>query len=251
MVDSIFGLTITSATEADLARSIADRDIPAGQGPYIVATANLDHVVNMSRSAEFRQAYRRASVVTADGMPVYLYAKLRGLPVPARVTGSDLCWRILEGVSPARHRLFFIVSSNETAALIRSDMLRRGFSTQDLVFRVPAFGFEKNEADSRDLAAAIARHGTTHLFLGVGSPKSEIWTDMVRDRIGDCYVLNFGAGLDYFAGTRTRAPKIMRDTGLEWAWRLGSEPKRLFKRYLVHSWRFLWVVGLDLSGRSA
>lgn len=251
MVDSVFGLTFSASGEAEIARTITDGDVPRGRGPRIVVTANLDHVVTMSHSAALRQAYDRAWVVTADGMPVYLYAKLRGLPVPARVTGSDLCRRILGDVAPERHRLFFIVGSAETAAAIRAEMERRGFAPERLVFRVPPFGFEKNESYTRDLANGIRRHATTHLFLGVGSPKSEIWTDEVRAAIGDCYVLNFGAGLDYFAGTKTRAPKAMQGAGLEWVWRLASEPKRLATRYLVNSWRFLWVVGLDLSGRGA
>jgi len=251
MADSIFGLTFSGAGEAELAQTIAGREVPLGEGPLVVATANLDHVVNMSRSAEFKTAYRRAWVITADGMPVYLYAKLRGLAVPARVTGSDLCRCILGQVSGTRHKLFFVVSTTETGDRIRAEMLRRGFAVDTLAFRVPPIGFERDDGYSRELTASIGQHGTTHLFLGLGSPKSEVWTDRFRDELCDCYVLNFGAGLDYFAGTRSRAPKLMQATGFEWAWRLACEPRRLFRRYLVNSWRFLWVVGLDLSGRSA
>ncbi len=251
MVDSIFGLTFSSAGEAELAQTIAGEEVPSGEGPLVVATANLDHVVNMSRSAEFKTAYRRAWVITADGMPVFLYAKLRGLAIPARVTGSDLCRRILGQVVGTRHKLFFIVSSAETADRLRAEMLRRGFTAHTLAFCVPPFGFERDDEYSRELTASIGRHGTTHLFLGLGSPKSEVWTDRFRADLGDCYVLNFGAGLDYFAGTRSRAPKLMQAVGLEWAWRLACEPRRLFRRYLVNSWRFLWVVSLDLSGRGA
>lgn len=250
MVDSVFGLTFSAAGETEIARSITDGVVPCGQGPRIVVTANLDHVVTMSRSAALRQAYDRAWLVTADGMPVYLYAKLRGLAVPARVTGSDLCRRILAAASPERHRLFFMVASAETAEAIGAAMQHRGFAPEALAFRVPPFGFEASDVYTRDVVGGIGRHRTTHLFLGLGAPKSEIWTDKVRDALGDCYVLNFGAGLDYFAGTKNRAPKAMQKAGLEWAWRLGSEPKRLAARYLVNSWRFLWVVGLDLSGRN-
>ena len=249
MVDSVFGLTFSDSNEVEIAHSVTDGDMPRGQGPRMVVTANLDHVVTMSRSAALRQAYDRAWVVTADGMPVYLYAKLRGLAVPARVTGSDLCRRILVDVSPERHRLFFMVGSAATAGALRAEMGRRGFAPEALAFCVPPFGFEVNDSYSREVADGIGRHATTHLFLGLGSPKSEVWTDKVRAALGDCYVLNFGAGLEYFAGTKTRAPKAMQGAGLEWLWRLGSEPKRLATRYLVNSWRFLWVVSLDLSGR--
>ena len=251
MVDSIFGLKFSGAGEVELAQTISDEIVPSGEGPLIVATANLDHVVNMSRSLAFKTAYRRAWVITADGMPVYLYARLRGLAVPGRVTGSDLCRRILARISPAHHRLFFLIGSERTVEALRDTMVQRGFTPDALAFRVPPFGFEGDETYSRDLTDDIGQHGTTHLFLGLGSPKSEIWTDQHRAELGDCYVLNFGAGLDYFAGTRSRAPKFLQNAGLEWAWRLGSEPRRLARRYLFDSWRFLWVVGQDLSGRDA
>jgi N-acetylglucosaminyldiphosphoundecaprenol N-acetyl-beta-D-mannosaminyltransferase len=62
----------------------------------------------------------------------------------------------------------------------------------------------------------------------------------------DCYGFGFGAGLDYFAGTRRRAPRFMRKTGLEWLWRVGSEPRRLARRYFVTSWGFLAAIIGDL-----
>lgn len=251
MAHTVFGLTFTPANEVELAETITSQDVPCGGGPRVVATANLDHVVNLSRSAVFRTAYQKAWVVTADGMPVFLYARLRGVSVPRRVTGSDLCRQILAAVRPDRHKLFFIVSSRETADRLAQQMRVLGFAPEAVSFRVPPFGFEKDEPYGRNVAGEIEAHGTTHLFVGLGSPKSELWTDAFRDLFGDCYVLNFGAGLDYCAGTRTRAPKLMQITGLEWAWRLGCEPKRLAARYLINSWRFLWLVGRDLAGHYA
>ena len=246
----VLGLTFTPIGEIELARTIVDTRVPSGEGPRVVATANLDHIVNISKNDAFRRAYRRAWAVTADGMPVFLYARLRGLLLPGRVTGADLCRRLLGDLSPERHRLFLIVSSVETADRIRTILFKRGFSPKALEFRVPPFGFDEDDAYSEDFAARIRRHGTTHLFLGVGAPKSEIWTDRFRAKLGDCYVLNVGAGLDFFAGTKPRAPRLLRQTGLEWAWRLLTEPRRLFRRYVVNSWRFLRVVQADLAGKS-
>lgn len=248
MVESVFGLKFSHTEEVELARTIVERPVQAGEGPLMVATANLDHVVNLSRIPTFKTAYKQAWVITADGMPVYLYAKLRGLALPGRVTGSNLCWRILDQASPTRHRIYFVVSTAETADRIRGKMEDRGFPPETLAFCVPPFGFEVDEAYSQDLAAKINRHGTTHLFLGVGSPKSELWVNRFRASLGSYYVLNFGAGLDYFAGTRARAPRVLQLMGLEWAWRVACEPRRLVRRYFMSSWRFLWAVGLDLAG---
>lgn len=245
----IFGLSFTTAAEERLAATMLEERVPAGDGPRTVLTANLDHVVNLARNRPFRTAYDGAWAVTADGMPVLLYARLRGLPLPGRVTGADLCRRLLSAMDPRRHRPFLVVSCMATAARIRAALAALGFDDAAVRFRVPPHGFDADEAFCEALAGAVREHGTTHLLLGVGSPKSEIWADRFRDVIGDCWVLPCGAGLDFFAGTKARAPRLVQRSGLEWAWRLASEPRRLFRRYVVNSWRFWWVVAADLAGQ--
>ena len=88
-------------------------------------------------------------------------------------------------------------------------------------------------------------HGTTHLFLGVGSPKSEVWVDRHRDALGDLYAFGFGAALDFAAGRVARAPVWMRGTGLEWLFRLGQDPRRLVRRYSVNAVHFARLVLRD------
>lgn len=244
----VLGLNFSTASLTELAQTIVDVDIPAGEGPRVVATANVDHIVNLADNEPFRQAYAHAWVVTADGMPVYAYSRLRGAALPSRVTGSDLCDLVLENLVPGKHRCFFVASSLETTERLKSSLLQRGFAPDALAFVVPPFGFDSDQDYSRSLATLIAQHGTTHLMFGVGSPKSEVWTDRFRDELGDCYVLNVGAGLDFFAGTKARAPVAVQQAGFEWAWRFALEPRRLFRRYFVTSWRFFWLVGLDVIG---
>lgn len=110
----------------------------------------------------------------------------------------------------------------------------------------PPFGFEKDPAYSMAMAGRIRAHATTHLVLGIGSPKSESWVDDWRDELGGCHTFGFGAGLDFFAGTAKRAPLWMRRWGLEWSWRFAREPRRLFHRYFVDAWLFLLAIGNDL-----
>ncbi|GJD52181.1 N-acetylglucosaminyldiphosphoundecaprenol N-acetyl-beta-D-mannosaminyltransferase [Methylobacterium crusticola] len=241
-----FGLRFTPLGEQELAARIVGPAVPRGAGPRVIATANLDHIVQLSRSTAFRQAYGRAWAVTADGMPVYLYARLRGAAVPARLTGADLFARVMTSLSPERHRCFFVATTQETAGLIEQDLVRRGFAPESLAFRVPPHGFETDQAYSDGLAEAIRAHRATHLFVGVGSPKSEIWIDRYRTVLSDCYVLSVGAALEFFVGTKRRAPPAIQHAGLEWAWRVAHEPRRLFRRYFVDSWRFLWLVGADV-----
>jgi len=249
----VFGLDFSPLTRPELVRLMEREPVRPGDGARIICTANLDHIVQLQRSLALRDAYSAAWCVTADGMPVFAYARLKRAPVPGRVTGSDIVKDLVVGLPAEGSRCFFVASCAETADGLRQIMGARGFSDEALAFEVPPFGFEQDDAWSGALAARIRAHRTTHLFFGVGAPKSEIWTYRHRDALGDCYVLNAGAGLDYACGVRRRAPLWMQRAGLEWAWRFGTEPTRLFKRYFVDSWSFLSAIWFDLAtaGRMA
>jgi N-acetylglucosaminyldiphosphoundecaprenol N-acetyl-beta-D-mannosaminyltransferase len=246
----ILGIRFSCLTRDEVISLLAHEAVPPGAGACVIVTANLDHVVQLRRNEEFRASYDRATVVTADGMPVYLFAKLRGAELSHRVAGADIVRELLPILSPQRHRCFFIASGTETAARLEDDLRARGFPSDALAFDVPPFGFDRDVRYSHELATRIRDHGTTHLFLGVGAPKSEIWTHRHGDRLGDCYVLNVGAGLDFFAGVKRRAPAWMRRTGLEWLWRFGQDPQRLFRRYFVDSWGFVGALKDDLLQRT-
>jgi N-acetylglucosaminyldiphosphoundecaprenol N-acetyl-beta-D-mannosaminyltransferase len=184
-------------------------------------------------------------MATADGMPVYLYARLRGGAAPERVTGADLSRELLDRMPPGC-RPFFVVGCEETAIRLRQALARRGFAPEAIASTCPEFGFENDPAVSGALAGAIRNHGTTHLFFALGAPKSEMWIHAHRHILGDTYALAIGASLDFYVGLRQRAPVWMRRCGLEWAWRVMSEPRRLFRRYFIYSWYAAWAVALDL-----
>lgn len=246
---AVFGISFSPLSQADLAKGIADLPVPPGTGPRVLVTANLDHIVRLQRDRAFREAYDRAWTATADGMPVFLYAKLRGARVPGRVTGAGLFADLMSRLSPDRHRCFFVTSSEETAGQLTSHLEDRGFAASAIDHVTPPFGFEADIAYSERLAARIGEQRPTHLFLGVGAPKSEVWAHRYRDRLGDCYVLPVGAGLDFFVGRRRRAPEWVQAAGGEWLWRFAQEPRRMFKRYFVDSWAFLHAIRRDLVER--
>lgn len=244
---AVFGLAFSPHTQSELVDRLSRERIAPGVGPRTILTANIDHVVRLRHDHDFRDAYDRAWAVTADGAPVLMYAKLRGARELTRVTGSDLVMALLPALDPKKARLFFVVGDTGTADRLRDLLKARAFDSQAVMIEVAPQDFGKDQAYSDTLTRAIRRHRTTHLLMGLGAPKSEIWVHRHRDRLGDCYVLPVGAGLEFFAGTKRRAPVWMRSAGLEWAWRLGSEPRRLWRRYLVDSWLFLGAIGTDLA----
>lgn len=245
---TVFGIEFSTLGADGIADIIAG-DPPSPQdGPRLLVTANLDHIVQLTRNAAFRDAYRHAWMAVVDGTPVFLYARLRGLTIPARVTGADLFPLILSRLRPGKHRMALVCSSDSTARALRAQLSQLGFA-DPLIVTAPAH-FEDDQAFSRDLLLALRERRVTHLFLGLGAPKSEVWMDRHRTELPPCYGFAFGAGLDFLAGTKRRAPALMRRIGAEFLWRVASEPRRLFKRYFVSSWTFLRVVAADLAGRA-
>jgi N-acetylglucosaminyldiphosphoundecaprenol N-acetyl-beta-D-mannosaminyltransferase len=241
-----FGVSFSRATATELVHEICAGPVVRGMGVRLLVTANLDHVVRLRKNPNFRAAYDRAWQATIDGAPVFAYSRIRGLGVPARVTGADLFPLIMEALDPRLHRPFFIAPSNEVATRLQNWLLARGFDPGQIASVSPPFGFEKDAPYSTQLADRVRGHQSTHLFLGVGCPKSEIWVDKHRGRLGDLYAFAFGAGLEFFAGVTRRAPKLLQKFGLEWAWRVAHDPRRLFKRYFVDSWAFVGAIIEDL-----
>jgi len=242
----ILGISFSPLTRDMLLHRLLNDPVPSGDGARLLVTANVDHISNLVRNSRFRAAYAGAWIATADGTPVFLYARLRGIAVPERVTGADLSAALLDRMSPHLCRPFFVVGCEKTGIRLREQLTRRGFDPEAVGFACPEFGFENNTETSAALARTIREHGTTHLFFGLGAPKSEIWLHEHRHLLGDTYALAIGASLDFYVGLRRRAPVWMRRYGLEWAWRIMSEPKRLFRRYFIESWYALWAVTLDL-----
>ena len=240
----VFGIDFSPLTAVEIASLVTQTERP--DTFRLLVTANLDHVAQLSTNRRFRAAYDGAWIATIDGMPVHLYSRLRGTGARERVPGSDLLPLILEWLRPGTHRPFFVAANSVVAAALTARLMTRGFDPADVATAVPPLGFECDAGASAALVAAIASHGSTHLFLGVGAPKSEIWVHENRAGLGATYAFCFGAGLDYAAGTRRRAPRLLRRIGMEWAWRVASEPRRLFVRYFVRSWGFLQAVAADL-----
>lgn len=219
-----------------------------GQGVRSVVTANVDHVVRLQSDERLRSAYAHAWLRTIDGRPLHAYARLLALNVQ-HVTGADIVPELLEGMQPGVHRPFFIISDDVLAAKLRAWGNQRGFSDSAIGTDVPPMGFEGLADCQEALAAKVCAHRPTHVFMAIGCPRSEIWLDRFRDRLGDVYALSIGSALAFHVGTLRRAPKFVRSKGLEWLWRVANEPRRLAKRYFVHSWAFAGVVFEDLRAR--
>jgi len=245
---ALFGYRFhTGSAEALLAAIAARRD---GR-PRMIVTANVDHIVQLSENALFREAYARAAARTLDGMPlVWLARKACGQPVH-RITGHDLLGCILADPPNFAQRVFFVSARQDAADALATRLQAAGLRSGAVASAVPPFGFENDPAYSRALAERIRAHGTTLLVMGVGAPKSEIWVDRHGQALGEPVVFCVGDALNVAAGFLPRAPDLMQRFGLEWIYRFLQAPRRLFRRYFIKSWRFIGLALQDRTRRSA
>lgn len=206
--------------------------------PRILLTANASHLVAMQDDPALHQAADAADLVTADGMSLVWAARALGTRVPERVAGIDLLEALLRR-APAEGLRVFLLGAKPTVIARFVERCRRDYPGISIVgWRDGYFGPAEHEAVVRQIAAARA----DMLFVAMPSPFKDTWCERYRDALGARLIMGVGGAFDVLAGEVPRAPRWMQLTGMEWAWRLWLEPRRLWRRYLVGNSRFIWLV---------
>lgn len=220
-------LRITHATAAAVLADVAAR-LDAGRG-FALATINLDHLVKLERDASFRSAYAAQDFVVADGNPIVWLSRLAGRDV-SLVPGSDLVLPLVQACAAAGRPLSLLGSTEPSleAAMQRLEAqvpgLRRG------LLIAPPMGFDPEGEAAQEMLARLAPLGGLCL-LALGAPKQERMAALGRKLAPNMGFASVGAGVDFIAGTQTRAPKWVRAIAMEWLWRAMSAPRRLIPRY--------------------
>ncbi len=210
--------------------------------PVSVVTPNVDHIVKLNKDAEFRGIYSRASLVLADGVPLLWASYLLGTPIKEKVSGSDLFPRVCELAAKKGWRLFFM-GGREGAAAKAAEILCRLYPGLKVAGTYsPAFGFEKDDKENAKIIAMIKAAKPDILFIGLGAPKQEKWTDRFMAQHGVPVSIGVGVSFEFMAGMVKRAPRWMQKYGFEWFWRLMMEPGRLWKRYLIEDIAFFGLL---------
>jgi N-acetylglucosaminyldiphosphoundecaprenol N-acetyl-beta-D-mannosaminyltransferase len=218
--------------------------VSAGAGGAVF-TPNVDHVVNAERLPALAEAYARADLCLADGMPLVWASRMLGPALPERVAGSDLAEPLLARAA-AHGWPVFLLGGRPGAAEKAAETLRRSG------VRVAGAEGPRVDQDGAVDPAVLERVRTAApslLLVGLGSPKQELFVDRHRPVLGSAVCFACGAVIDFLAGELPRAPRWMARTGLEWAYRLVREPRRLWRRYLVNDPAFLWILARDWKAR--
>jgi N-acetylglucosaminyldiphosphoundecaprenol N-acetyl-beta-D-mannosaminyltransferase len=221
--------------------------VAAGQGGAVY-TPNVDHVVIAQRNPAFAAAYRAVDLSLADGMPILWSASLLGEPVPEKVSGSDLIVPLAERAAARGWRVFLIGGAPGVAEEAAAAFRRQLPGIQIVGTAAPRIDATGDEPGGASLDLLCAERPDL-VLVAFGAPKQELWIHRHRARLGAAVCVGIGASLDFVAGRVQRAPRWISRSGLEWAYRLGREPRRLWRRYLVDDPRFARILWRELRSR--
>jgi N-acetylglucosaminyldiphosphoundecaprenol N-acetyl-beta-D-mannosaminyltransferase len=214
--------------------------------PFWLCPASMQTVMEAHRAPSFHAVMDTASLVTTDGMPLVWTLRLMGFRNASRVYGPMLTERTLEVAAVSGIPVGFYGSSPETLNKLQA-RLRERWPRLNIAYALsPPFRPLTPEEDG-EIIERIQSSGARILFVSLGCPKQEIW---VRNhfRILNIPILAVGAAFDFMAGVKPQAPAWMQSIGLEWFFRLLSEPRRLWRRYLLMNPVFAFLLVAQLTG---
>jgi N-acetylglucosaminyldiphosphoundecaprenol N-acetyl-beta-D-mannosaminyltransferase len=237
-----------SAIDIPTAVATIDRWIAAGAKEYVTVTG-VHGVMESQRDEALRHIHNRAGMVTPDGMPLVWMNKLQGNKHVTRVYGPDLMLAVCAQSVEKGHRHFFYGGAEGVPELLSQKLTARFPGLHTAGCYSPPFRALTTQEEA-DVIRMIDDAGTDIVWVGLSTPKQERWMAAFRDRLQAPVLIGVGAAFDFHAGLKQQAPLWMQRNGLEWFYRLLSEPRRLGRRYLVNNPLFLLgVLGQMLGVR--
>lgn len=221
------------------ALAAVERLVDARTGGFVF-TPNVDHIVTVEDHPEFEAAYLRADLSLADGAPVVWASRLFETPLPERVAGSDLVGPLLQRAGQKKWRVAFLGAAPGVAEKA-AEIARSTWGTDVVSTEAPMVNLQ-DTAQLDGIADRLVAARADLVLMAFGAPKQELLIARIAERVRPAVLLGIGASLDFIAGTMKRAPPLFRKTGFEWLYRLGQEPGRLWRRYLINDPRFALIL---------
>ena len=239
----VIGLPVTVGAMTSVCQEIL-RLARRGDGG-LVCVANVHMLVEARRDGALRQVLERAALVVSDGMPLVWRLRRQGFAEARQVRGPDLMVRLCEGAAANGLPVYFYGGDQASMDGLVEALRRRLPALRIAGAEVPPMLAREPEFDPTT-AERMRRSGARLVFVGLGCPKQEFWMHAHRAHL-DAILVGVGQAFGIAAGTVPEAPIWMRRSGLEWLFRLASEPRRLWRRYLITNTLF----GAFLLGETA
>jgi len=204
----------------------------------VLCTVNVAILMMMRSNARLQSFVDFARWTVADGQPIIWASHLTRQPLPERITGIDLI-DLLCARSVREHVGVYFLGADEATIRTAVDVLRSRHTGLDIRGYANGY-FRPDQAPER--ARAVAESGAELLFVAMGVPRQEYFIEEQWQNLGARVVIGVGGSFDVVASLRKRAPRLLQRSGLEWAYRLAQEPRRLFRRYLVTNSLFVGLM---------
>jgi N-acetylglucosaminyldiphosphoundecaprenol N-acetyl-beta-D-mannosaminyltransferase len=229
---NILGVGVTPVN-LDQTVGILEKWQAEGRREYVLCTS-VHGLVEAQGDPEIKSALNRSGLTTEDGMPLVWWCQRSGYSSAGRVSGTDLLLAMGERATQTGHRHYFYGGSPRVVEQLASRLKQRFPGLTIAGYRSPPFRSLTPEEDAADIQA-INETRPDYVWVGLGMPKQDKWIVQHVGKIEAAALLGVGAAFDFVAGTKPRAPLWMQRSGLEWLFRLVSEPRRLAQRYLVYN----------------
>jgi N-acetylglucosaminyldiphosphoundecaprenol N-acetyl-beta-D-mannosaminyltransferase len=240
----VWGLPLAPLTLVETVEFVGEL-VRRGEPSFFI-TAPTHYAMLTERNADLRELNSRAAFILADGAPLVWASRWSGLPLPERVAGSDLIFELSAEAAKQGYRIFLLGGAAGVADEA-AERLRARYPGLQVVdtFSPPFRELTAGEWDA--IVGRIRAARPDILLVAFGQPKGERWVDQHLAELGVPVSVQLGASLDFVAGRVRRAPRWMQRAGLEWAFRLWMEPRRLFTRYASNAWFLVRMVSRDLQ----
>lgn len=234
---NVLGVGI-SAVDMAGALAVIDRWI-VRRAPHYVCVTSVHGVMESQRDDELRRIHNAAGLVTPDGMPLVWLGRATGHRTMDRVYGPDLLLALCEHSIARGYRHYFYGGTTPIVERLVDRLCARLPGLQVAGWHAPPFRALTPAEDAAD-ARRIAESCADVVWVGLGAPKQERWMAAHVGRVGAPVLLGVGAAFDFLSGAKRQAPRWMQRSGLEWAFRMATEPRRLAGRYLRSHPAFVW-----------
>ena len=232
----VLGSRISALTLDRTVGLIADR--VANRTPGYICICNVNDVVEGLKSPELQATINEAWLATPDGMPMVWWGRRAGFPDMERVYGPDLLRTVIADPRHAETKHFFYGASPDVVDRMIERAKRINGRVKIVGKICPPFR-PLSVCEETEFAEAINGAGPDIVWVSLGCPKQNLWMANNRSRLRAPVLIGVGAAFDFLAGVKSQAPRWMQRNGLEWLFRLITEPRRLWKRYLIHNTIFI------------
>lgn len=241
----LLGCPFDAVTEKETVDQVFEWIAAPERKSHHIITVNVAILMMAREDEKLARAIENAELVVVDGKPLVWTARWLKSPVPEKVSGVDLMRALLEEGDKRGLSIFLLGTTQE-----RLDVLERVLRAKYPNVKIAGTrnGYFK-QPDWPDVVKLIRDAKADLLLVGMPAPFKEVWCEEHREGLATPVMLGVGGAFDVMAGFVPRAPLVMQEAGMEWAWRLAMEPRKLWKRYLKTNSAFIALLGKTLASQ--